>query len=158
MKRNACVLGQRNFVEIDLLRAGQRMPLGSDYPPAAYAVVVFRLTRPGKCGVWPIGLRDVMPVIPVPLAEGENELSVDMSPMVNDIYVTSRYEASINYDLALIPPLGDEDARWVDQLLRESGRHRAQGRPDPCGLCRSSHGICLAGSCPYHFATGRVAS
>jgi len=119
MKRNACLLGERNFVEIDLLRRGNRMPLVSDYPAGDYFVALFRTTRPGKCGLWPIGLRDRLPVVPIPLLPGENELRLDLSPMVNSIYVGSNYALSINYALPLSPPLKNaDDAAWIEQLLR----------------------------------------
>jgi hypothetical protein len=57
LKRNACLLGARNFIEIDLLRRGTRMPLASEYPVGEYFVALFRMTRPGKCGLRPIGKR-----------------------------------------------------------------------------------------------------
>jgi hypothetical protein len=122
-KRNACLLGERNFVEIDLLRGGIRMPLTHEYPAGEYFVALFRLSRPGKCGLWPIGLREPLPVIPVPLLPGEDEVPVDLAPFVNTIYVGSNYGLSINYSLPLSPQLNDpEDARWLQDVLRSAGR------------------------------------
>ena len=103
LKRNACLLGERNFVEIDLLRGGTRMPPANEYPAGEYFVALFRMTRPGKCGLWPIGLRDRLPTLPVPLLPGEVDLRLDLAPMVNAIYVGSNYGLSINYALPLSP-------------------------------------------------------
>ena len=80
LKRNACLLGERNFVELDLLRGGSRMPVASGYPAGEYFVAVFRMTRPGKGGLWPIGLRSPLPVIPIPLLPGEDDLRIDLCP------------------------------------------------------------------------------
>ena len=123
LKRNACLLGERNFVEIDLLRGGSRMPVASGYPAGEYIVAVFRMTRPGKGGLWPIGLRGPLPVIPIPLLPGEDDLRIDLAPMVNSIYVVSNYGLSINYTLPLSPKLKNrEDAAWLEELLRSAGR------------------------------------
>jgi hypothetical protein len=119
LKRNACLLGERNFMEIDLLRRGTRMPLASEYPAGEYFIALFRMTRPGKCGLWPIGLREPLPVVPVPLMPGEPEVRLDLAPMVNTIYVRSNYGLSINYDLPLSPPPQNQaDVDWISQLVR----------------------------------------
>lgn len=122
LKRNACLLGERNFMEIDLLRRGTRMPLANEYPAGECFVALFRMTRPGKCGLWPIGLRDRLPTIPVPLLPGEADLRLDMAPLVNAIYVGSNYGLSINYALPLSPKLkSQEDAEWMRELLYSTG-------------------------------------
>lgn len=118
LKRNACLLGERNFMEIDLLRRGTRMPLASEYPAGEYFIALFRMTRPGKCGLWPIGLREPLPVVPVPLMPGESEVRLDLAPMVDTIYVGSNYGLSINYALPLSPqPKNQADVDWIKQLL-----------------------------------------
>jgi len=123
LKRNACLLGERNFVEIDLLRGGTRMPPANDYPAGDYFVTLFRMTRPGKCGLWPIGLRDRLPTVPVPLLPGEADLRLDLAPMVNSVYVGSNYGPSINYGLPLSPRARNrDDAAWLEDLLRSAGR------------------------------------
>ena len=123
LKRNACLLGERNFVEIDLLRGGTRMPPANDYPAGEYFVTLFRMTRPGKCGLWPIGLRDRLPTVPIPLLPGEGDLRLDLAPLVNAIYVGSNYGLSINYSLPLSPRLKNrDDAEWMEELLRSAGR------------------------------------
>jgi hypothetical protein len=123
LKRNACLLGERNFLEIDLLRGGTRMPLASGYPAGEYFVALFRITRPGKCGLWPIGLRDPLPVIPIPLMPSESDLRLDLGPLVNTIYAVSNYGLSINYSLPLSPKLkSPDDAAWLHDLLCSAGR------------------------------------
>ena len=110
-------------MEIDLLRGGTRMPPANEYPAGEYFVALFRMTRPGKCGLWPIGLRDRLPTVPVPLLPGEVDLRLDLAPMVNAIYVGSNYGPSINYALPLSPKPRDRgDGEWLGELLRSAGR------------------------------------
>jgi hypothetical protein len=59
--------GDVHLVEIDLLRGSLRLPL-EDLPKCDYYALVARVEERPRVGVWPIGLRDRLPVIPVPLA------------------------------------------------------------------------------------------
>jgi hypothetical protein len=123
LKRNACVVGERNFLEIDLLRGGQRMPPANDHPEAEYFVILFRMSRPGKCGLWPLGLRDRLPLVPVPLLPAEDELRLDLGPLVNAVYVGSNYGPSIDYTRPLSPrPKDPNDTEWLEGLLRVAAR------------------------------------
>ena len=67
-KRQELLDSTANLVEIDLLRAGNPMPL-EERPEnsLAYSVLVSRVDHRPKAGFWPIGLRDRLPIIPVPL-------------------------------------------------------------------------------------------
>ncbi|QDU22731.1 hypothetical protein ETAA1_47170 [Urbifossiella limnaea] len=59
-----------NFVEIDLLRGGPRMPWGNLPACDYYALVSRPETRP-RTDVWPVALRDRLPSIPIPVRAGE---------------------------------------------------------------------------------------
>ena len=60
-----------HFVEIDLLRGGPRMPW-LDMPKCDYCVVVSRYEERPKAGIWPLGIRDRLPAIPIPLRRGDD--------------------------------------------------------------------------------------
>lgn len=66
-KRIAILETDTHLLEIDLLRQGQRIELVGKLPPAAYYVLLSRWTRRPKTQVYPIQLRDKLPVIHVPL-------------------------------------------------------------------------------------------
>ena len=110
-----------NFVEIDLLRGGQRFPMAEPYPSGVYFVSVARMSRPGRWQVWPIRLQDALPTVPVPLWPGDADVQVDLAPFVSAIYARSNYALSINYSLSPIPPLPADDEGWLDRLLRQQG-------------------------------------
>jgi len=64
-----------------------------------------------------------LPTVPVPLLPGETELRLDLAPLVNAIYVGSKYGLSINYALPLSPrPKNRDDVAWLEELLRSAGR------------------------------------
>ena len=108
-----------NFVEIDLLRAFPKMPW-TRLPPCDYYAIVSRYadragTEP-QAAVWPVGIRDPLPTIPIPLCEGEPEVLLDLQATLHRIYDVGSYELFI-YSTAPEPPLSAADAVWAAQIL-----------------------------------------
>jgi hypothetical protein len=131
-----------NLIELDLLRDGRRIlpdlnleALIEDLPePMAYLVLVNKVWRriPGATAyqVFPIGLREWLPCIPVPLKETEAEITLDLQFVFNRAYDTGPYRrGAVNYagDPAE-PPLGEKDAAWAAELTRP-WRERAPADP-----------------------------
>lgn len=116
-KRQALLLGAANFVEIDLLRGGRRMPMLTPWPSSPYYLLICRRRRAPYCTAWPAGFRERLPVIPVPLDDPDPDVMLDLQPMIEAVYVRSRYSRSIDYSKPLAPPLGAEDAVWLAGLL-----------------------------------------
>jgi hypothetical protein len=108
-----------HFVEIDLLRGGPRMPwLG--LPACAYCVVVSRFERRPRAGAWPIGLRDRLPTIPVPLRQGDPDARLDLQEVLNRVYDAAGYHYYV-YDGEPAPRLSPEDAAWAEQFVPPRG-------------------------------------
>jgi hypothetical protein len=68
--------------------------------------------------VYPIGLRERLPAIRIPLRPADAEVVLDLQSLIDQCHERGRYHL-LNYRLALNPPLGPEDANWVNQILRE---------------------------------------
>ncbi len=122
-RRRAFISGGANFVEIDLVRLGGWVfPEGIrsvlNQAGACYGVCVFRAARPAEHEVYPIGLRERLPAIRVPLRPGDADAVLDLQPLIDQCYERRRYHF-LNYRLALNPPLSPEDASWAGQLLRQ---------------------------------------
>jgi Protein of unknown function (DUF4058) len=108
---------QASLVEIDLLRGGKPMPL-NDLPDRAYAysVLVSRVEDRPKAGFWSIGLRDRLPIIPVPLRAPANDARLDLQEALNHVYDVSGYEDYI-YSGVPDPPLDGKDQDWAENLI-----------------------------------------
>ncbi|HEX5272354.1 MAG TPA: DUF4058 family protein [Gemmataceae bacterium] len=117
-KRNALLLGAANFVEIDLLRGGQRMPMIDPWPKSPYYILYCRKRRAPNCTVLPAGYRQPLPEVPVPLADPDPDIRLTLQPMVEAVYQRSRYALRINYTRPLTPSLGAEDAAWLAEQMR----------------------------------------
>jgi len=114
-KRDEVLVSPADLVEIDLLRGGRPMPL-ENRPDCHYSVLISRAEdRPGA-GFWPIGLRDRLPEIPVPLRPADPAAKVDLQEILQRVYDAWGYEDYI-YDGHPDPPLGPDDAAWAATLI-----------------------------------------
>jgi Protein of unknown function (DUF4058) len=116
-KRMTLLHSPVHLVEIDLLRGGR--PL-AERPETAYAVFVSRAERRPEAGLWPIGLREHLPKIPVPLRPGEPDAQVDLQEALARIYDAAGYEDYI-YQGEPDPPLEVEDRDWAVALVAGLG-------------------------------------
>jgi Protein of unknown function (DUF4058) len=115
-----------NLVEIDLLRAGTRVLAVAEHQlplpyRQSYVACVARAVKPPVAQVYRMSIRERLPVIGVPLREGEADVALDLQPLLDAVYEKSRYGIQINYRNPTIPPLEGDDAIWADALLREKG-------------------------------------
>jgi hypothetical protein len=116
-KRQALLLGRANFLEIDLLRGGHKMPMLTPWPDSPYTLLVCRQFTAPSCRVWRGHFQRRLPVIPVPLLDPEPDLTLDLQPLLDGIYSLGRYDERIDYARPLTPALSDVDAVVVRTLL-----------------------------------------
>ncbi len=115
------VLGSlTNLIEIDLLRAGDPMPVS--HPPARsdYRILVSRGERRPKADLIPFGVQDEIPRFPLPLRRGDVEPEVDIAAVLRDVYSRKGYERRVDYGQPPVPPFDGRDAEWADALLRKA--------------------------------------
>jgi hypothetical protein len=115
------VLGSRtHLVEIDLRRGGSR-PTLPQLPTCDYYALVSRYEdRPDKLDMWPIRLRERLPVIPIPLNAPDPPVPLDLQALLDRIYDAADYGKYI-YAAAPQPPLLPDDAAWARSLVPAQG-------------------------------------
>jgi hypothetical protein len=114
-KRRQIAATQTHLVEIDLLRGGPRMPM-EDLPDCDYYVLVSRADTRPDVEVWPLLLRDCLPVIPIPLRAPDADARIDLQQVLHRLYDAAGYEDYI-YSGTPRPPLHPEDAIWARQFV-----------------------------------------
>jgi Protein of unknown function (DUF4058) len=114
-KRLALLNRAVHYLEIDLLRGGRRMPI-QDLPPCDYYVYLNRFDRRPRAEFWPLGLRDRLPLIPIPLLATDTEARADLQDVLNTVYDRACYEHSI-YNGEPEPVLSPEDSKWARQFV-----------------------------------------
>lgn len=108
-----------HFVEIDLLRQWERMPLGGTLPKTDYLAVVCKGDNRPNCDVWPISVRDALPVLPIPLQHPDPPVPLDMGQALKTAYQRARYDLRIDYTNPPTPPLDKEDIDWATDLIKK---------------------------------------
>jgi hypothetical protein len=106
-----------HFVEIDLLRRDPRMLYEGKLPKTDYMAMVSRTYQRPVCDVWTIGVREKLPVIPIPLQRQDKEVHLDLGNALHTAYERARYDLRIDYRSPPVPPLEKNDAEWAKNLI-----------------------------------------
>lgn len=109
-----------NLVELDLLRGGQRLPTKEDLPPADYFAFVSRHDQLPRVEVYAWTLRNPLPEVPVPLADGDDDLLLGLQPIFTRTCQEAGYDYSLKYDRELEPPVDPTNRQWLDARLRSA--------------------------------------
>jgi Protein of unknown function (DUF4058) len=121
-KRQEIMNTEIHWVEIDLLRAGvhsvSNPPL---HPSSDYRILASRSDQRTRTHYWPVGVRDALPVISIPLRGKDPEVPLDLGAVFRTVYDRAAYDVSIDYRKPPRPPLEGEDAKWARDLLRGRG-------------------------------------
>ncbi len=118
-KREAVLQSATHLVELDLLRAGERLPTLEPLPADDYYAFVSRGTRRPQTEAYAWKLKDRLPSIPIPLGGGDPDVSLDLQSVFDAVYDSAGYDYSLDYARPLEPPLNDCETEWVRGL-----RHR----------------------------------
>lgn len=120
-KRQDVMKTATHLLEIDLLRRGLRIVLEGALPPADYYVYLSRFTHRPYTDVWPVALRDPLPVVPVPLLPPDADVPLNLQRAVNACYELVHYERLLDYAAAPPPPpLSEADAVWMRTVVSRS--------------------------------------
>lgn len=117
-KRSSILTSFTSLLEIDLLRAGERMPLAGA-PATDYAVLVSRAWQRPRADLLPFGVRDQLPALPVPLREGDDEPVIDLAALVVSLYAEASYDLRLDYQRPPATSLRSDDADWAGVRVRE---------------------------------------
>lgn len=139
-KQAEVLASDASLIELDLLRSGQRLLpaaklaeyVAEVHPRPDYLVTVSPAwLRAGEglgYHLYPVGLRDPLPCLPVPLREGDAEVLLDLQYAFNQAYDGGPYRrGAVDYAEPAEPPLSDKDTTWARRLLRQQGL--ASGKP-----------------------------
>jgi hypothetical protein len=109
-----------HLLELDLLIAGRRLPMGRPLRGIYHALVSRADERPIS-EVFSWSIRDPLPTIPVPLMAPDPDISLDLAAVFNTVYRRGQYERSIDYKAPLELPLAPKDRTWAQKHARARG-------------------------------------
>lgn len=124
-KRLAFIRSGVNFVEIDLLRSGEPMPVRHAPPRSDYRILVCRPRKRQGTDLYAFSHRTAIPDIPIPLLPEDAEPALHLNDVLHDVINRARYDLTIDYSQPPRPPLRAEDEEWAQAIRARSRAERA---------------------------------
>jgi hypothetical protein len=115
-KRSRILASETHLVEIDLLRAGETMPLEKKVR-SDYRILIAHEDR-GR--LFPFSLRKKIPPFNLPLLPGDPQPLVELNDILHDVYARARYDLSLDYNQPPAPPLNESDTAWAKDLIEKA--------------------------------------
>lgn len=114
-KRDLLRRARAHWMEIDLLRAGERDPQlagSSDYCVTLWPAGLTKLYA------WYIDLRDRLPTVTIPLRDPDEHVLFDLQQTLDTMYSRAHLADNIDYAGPIPePPLSPADQAWVERAL-----------------------------------------
>ena len=115
-KRRKLRQSKVHLLEIDLLRRGTRPMMHPELEKANYLVGLTRANF-ARTDFWTVTLKDSLPVVPVPLLEGDKDVPLDLQKAIEEVYEDAGYDMSIDYKSEPPPPkLSEEEWNWTQKI------------------------------------------
>ncbi|HXH09069.1 MAG TPA: DUF4058 family protein [Alphaproteobacteria bacterium] len=123
-KRGDVFRSRTSLVEIDLLRAGEPMPVIGPLVKSDYRILVSRGIQRPRAALMAFTLRQPIPSFTLPLLPGDDEPEVELNRILHDLYRRARFDLRLDYTRPPVPPLPEDDAVWAQALIEASGLGR----------------------------------
>jgi hypothetical protein len=120
-KRGSIFRSWTNLVKIDLLRAGEPMPVIGPRIQSDYRILVSRGTQRPRAYLMAFSVRQPIPLFTLPLLPGDEEPEVALNRILHDLYHRARFDLRLDYSQPAIPPLAQADAAWAQECIKASG-------------------------------------
>lgn len=121
LKKRANILNSStHFVEIDLLRNYEKMPIENLKVYFDYQILVSKFEKRPQADLYGINLPDTLPIIPIPLSQEDGEAILNLQAIFNLIYERACYHYSIDYQQEIIPNLPEKYLSWGEEILTKS--------------------------------------
>jgi uncharacterized protein DUF4058 len=115
-KRTDILRTRTSLVEMDLLRAGEPMPLVGPAVRSDYRILVSRGARRPRAQLFAWSLRQPIPTFELPLLKGDLEPTVDLGAVLHALYDRARFDLRLDYGQPPVPPLAEDDTVWARSL------------------------------------------
>ncbi len=115
-----------HLLEIDLLRRGSRALLSEHLPQSHYMVTLTRGNK-NKTDIWAFGIKDQLPVVPVPLKTPDKDVVLNLQKAMATIFERALYQLSLNYEKEPPPPeFSKEKQQWMQKQIQQFDTNKTE--------------------------------
>jgi hypothetical protein len=124
-KQREVMRSKANLVEIDLLRRGPHVLAVPESDAQGLGVYDYLISvsrakdRDKRFVLYPRVVRDRLPRVSIPLRPSDQEITLDLQPLVDRTYDVACYADRINYSKPCIPRLRPDDEAWARERISE---------------------------------------
>jgi Protein of unknown function (DUF4058) len=117
-KRQTILESASHFVEIDLLRVSQPMPLEGMTGKTDYRILVSAAGERPEADLYGFNLPDAIPIFLLPLHIEDSPISVDLGLLLQIVYEEGCFDLQIDYRQSVPEPsLTTKNSEWVKKVL-----------------------------------------
>ena len=120
-KRREVLRSTAHWVEIDLLRTGERVSFRDHLDPHEYLAYASPADDRPNGVAWPIRLTEPLPKIGIPLRAPDPDAPLNLQEALSLAYERAAYDMTIDYTNSPTPPLSPDLDTWADTLLKQKG-------------------------------------
>ncbi|MEL6382137.1 MAG: DUF4058 family protein, partial [Cyanobacteria bacterium J06626_18] len=102
-KRMGIFSSRTHLIEIDLLRAGKSMQVLEQVPFGDYQILIARQEQRPKADLHTFNLQHQIPVFLVPLQPEDEEPSLNLKILIDEVYDQAVFDLAIDYTQATVP-------------------------------------------------------
>jgi hypothetical protein len=130
-KQRQVLASQAHLLEIDLLRLGPYTIVVPEWIARQHATYDYLICVNRAEGLrdrfrlYLRQLRQRLPRIRVPLADGDPDVVLDVQVVVAQTYEAGSYRERVRYDQPCVPSLSAEHQAWADELIRAAQQYEA---------------------------------
>ena len=117
-ERDDFIRAHTNFVEIDLLRAGDPMPLERLTGSHRLSYPGLSARRSKDATLFAFDCTSPIPPIPIPLLPGDPEPELELNAVLHALIDRAGYDLVIDYAHPPDPPLRPEDEAWAASIVK----------------------------------------
>lgn len=114
-KRRSFLRSRVNWVEIDLLVAGERPPISEPAMIGDYRAVIARPEMRPDANIYSWSVRQPLPTLPIPLRSPDGDVVVDLGEVFATMYERGRFDKPLRKLSVGLPlaPLSQADREWA---------------------------------------------
>jgi hypothetical protein len=121
-KQRETLATECHLIEIDLLHTGRHVVCVPEWrvgllQPFDSLCCVSRWPQRNRFELYPRRLRERLPRLGIPLADGDPDVTLDLQAALEQVHVEGRYGRRVRYDRPCEPPLTADDQAWAAECI-----------------------------------------